>query len=111
MTRANQKILTDFFRSLVKIVSGGTSDSYAILVIKIFVKKHTREFPFAKHIHIDLEEIKISKEINSVNPKLVGKLLSKLINSLFSDLFKHLVKRKISVELYEDLENIGVKIE
>lgn len=110
MVHSNQKILMSFFNSIIRIVSGGTSDLYAVMVMQKFIKNNIATFPFVRHIHLRLGKIDINQKINTADRKIIGKFLTKLINSLFSDLFKHLMKRKINVELFEDLKSMGVKI-
>ena len=107
---SNQEILTDFFESIIRIVSEGTSDSYAKLVLIDFNKRNRKDFPFVKYIHNDSKKIKVNEKINSVDSKLVSRFLNRLINSLFSELFKHLLKSKMNVKVCEELKEIGVKI-
>ena len=110
MTHSNQEILKNFIGAICRVVSEGTSDNYAAMVIKKFNKSNNAEFPFVKYIHLDSNKIKVDEEVNSVDAKSIGKFIKKLINSLFSDLFKRLVKRQLGIGLLEDLEDIGVRI-
>ena len=115
MAHSNQQILTNFFRDIITVVSEGTSDSYAIMVISRFKKDNIKNFPFLEHVSLRpngqlSSSIEVSSKVDSVNPVLVRKFLTKLISSLFSDLFKHLLKRKMSTELYRDLKELGVDI-
>jgi len=106
----NQIILTSFFESVSGVVSEGTSDTYAAMVITKFNKSSSSQFPFVKYIHLHSNKVKIDKEINSVNVKKIGKFISNLINSLFSDLFKHLIRRQLGMSLLDDLEKLGVSM-
>ena len=106
----NHVILTNFFEAVSGVVSEGTSDTYAAMVITKFNKQISSEFPFVKYIHLHTNKVKIDKEINSVSVKLIGKFISKLINSLFSDLFKHLIRRQLDLGLLEDLKSLGVRM-
>jgi len=110
MVHSNQQILTNFFVAIVRVVSEGTSDKYAVMVIKNFDKVNKKKFPFLRYIDFQLGKIIVNEKINSIDPKLVSKFITKLMDSLFSDLFKHLIRKKISVGLYEDLKKLGVKI-
>ena len=110
MAHSNQKILKNFIGAICRVVSEGTSDTYATMVIKKFNKSNNAEFPFVKYIHLDSNKIKVDGEINSVGSRSVGKFIKKMINTLFSDLFKRLVKRRLGIGLLGDLEDIGVKI-
>ena len=110
MLHSNQLLLKNFFGAICSAVSEGTSDRYAMMVIKKFIKNNISEFPFVKYIHLRSNKISVDKEINSINPKLIGEFIKKLISTLFSDLFKRLVKRELDIGLLEDLKDIGVKI-
>jgi len=110
MARANKAIIEEFLDIIVRIVSEGSSYQYILMVLNKFVQSHLEEFPFANHIHIDLNGTKIGEEINSIDPRLIGKFLSIMVNTLFSGLFMHLVSRKLPKELIEDLEYLGLKI-
>ena len=110
MLHSNQKILKDFFDTIISIVSQGTSDTYATMLLMRFNKKNASDFPFVKYINLQKKKTEINKKINSINSKLVAKYITKLVNSIFSDLFKHLLKREMSVELLKDFKKLGVKI-
>lgn len=111
MTRANKTLIEEFLDIIVRVVSEGSSCQYALMVLSKFVKSRLDEFPFAAHIHIGINGIKIGEEINSTDPKLIGKFLSVMTSSLFSGLFMHLVSRKIPKRLIEELESLGLKIQ
>ena len=111
MARPNQIIVQDLLNAIVSIVSEDSSYEYIMMVLKRFVESHTAEFQFAKHIQIDLRKIKVDEEINSTDPKLIGKFLRVLVKTLFSDLFMLLVVRKLPEGLVKDLEYLGIKIE
>lgn len=106
----NQAILKNFIEAVCSVVSEGTSDTYAIMVIKKFNKSISAEFPFVKYIHLRYNKISVDKEINSINPKLIGEFIKKIINTLFSDLFKRMVKRELGIGLLGDLKAMGVRI-
>ena len=110
MSHSNQQILKKFFETIIKIVSQGTSDTYAAMVLMRFNKKNTSYFPFVKYINLYSKKIKINQEINSTNSKLVAKYITKLVDTIFSDLFKHLLKKEMSVDLLKDFRKLGVKI-
>ena len=109
MVLSNQKILQNFLGTICKLVSKGTSDKYAAMVIKRFNKSNSARFPFVKHIRLYSNRVKVDKEVNSNDPELIGKFIKMLIDSLFSDLFKHLIKRKLDIGLLVDLRSIGVR--
>jgi len=109
MTHSNKEILEHFFDVILGVVSEGTSDNYALMVISQFSKKISKDFPFVKYFSIK-NSVKVDEKINRVDHKKVSKFITKLMDSLFSDLFKHLVKRKMDENLYNDLKLIGVKI-
>jgi len=110
MIHSNQKILEDFFDAIISIVSQGTSDRYAAMVLKRFSQKNKSDFPFIKYIIWHPSIIEIDPRINSINSETIGKFITKLVNSIFSELFKHLLKNKLSLDLAFDLKKIGVKI-
>ncbi len=111
MVRPNQIIVEDLLNAIVSIVSKDSSYEYIMMVLKKFVEGHTSEFPFAKHIKIKFDKLTVSEEINSTEPKLIGKFLRVLVKTLFSDLFMLLVVKKLPKGLVRDLECLGVKIE
>ena len=104
------QILKNFFNTIIDIVSQGTSDKYASMVLMRFNKKNISDFTFIKYIDLYSKKIKINQEINSINSKLIAKYITKLVNSIFSDLFKHLLKRKMGIDLLKDFKKLGVKI-
>ena len=106
---SNQEILQGFLGIICRLVSKGTSDTYAAMVIGNFNKKNSVEFSFVRYIHIHSNKVEIDKEINSIDSKLVGKFINNLINSLFSDLFKHLIKMEFSSRLLNDLKSLDVR--
>lgn len=110
MTHSNQKILKNFIWAICRVVSEGSSDNYAIMVITQFNKSNSAKFPFVKHIHLSSNKIIVDKEVDLVSSKLIAAFIKNIINSLFSDLFKRLVKRQLGIGLLEDLKEIGVKI-
>ena len=110
MLHPNQQILKKFFETIISIVSQGTSDTYAAMVLMRFNKKNTSDFPFVKYINLYSKKIKINRKINSINSKLVAKYITKLVNNIFSDLFKHLLKKKMGIDLLKDFKKLGVKI-
>jgi len=110
MTHSNQKILTNFFEAIVRVVSEGTSDKYAIMVIKKFCLISIKKFPIVKYVDFQHDKVIVNEKINSIDQKLVSKFITTLIDSLFSNLFKHLLRKKMSVGLYDDLKKLGVKI-
>ena len=110
MLHSNQQILKAFFNTIIDIVSRGTSDTYASMVLTKFNKKNISDFPFIEYINLQKKEIEINKKINSINSKLVAVYITKLVNSIFSDLFRHLLKKKMSLELLKDFKKLGVKI-
>ena len=110
MLRTNQKILKDFFDTIISIVSQGTSDTYATMVLVKFNKEIISDFPFIRHINLQKKKIEINKKINSINSKLVAKYITKLVNSIFSDLFRHLLKKEMAAELLKDFKKLGVRI-
>ena len=100
--------------SIIKVVSRGTSEKYAVMVIKKFINKHKSSYEFLNYVDISgntHESIKIDDQINTAEPKEVGKFIEEMINSLFSDLFKQLLSREISSELLVDLKMLGVDLE
>ncbi|MBW2976456.1 hypothetical protein KY347_03345 [Candidatus Woesearchaeota archaeon] len=109
MVYSNQNMLTEFLGAICKEVSRGSSDKYALMVLKRFNKSNVKEFSFIRYINLFRGKVKISKEINSIDRKLIGKFIKKMADSIFSDLFKHLVKKNLSTELLENLRNMGVK--
>ena len=111
MARPNQIIVQDLLNAIVSIVSEDSSYEYIMMVLKRFVESHAAEFPFAKHIKINPNKIKVDEEINSTEPKLIGKFLRVLVKTLFSDLFMLLVVKKLPEGLVKDLEYLGIKIE
>lgn len=102
--------MKNFIGAICRVVSEGTSDDYASMVINDFNKSNSAKFPFVKHIHLYPDRVTVGKEVNSVDSKIIGKFIKKIINSLFSDLFKRLVKRELGVGLLDDLKGIGVRI-
>ena len=110
MSHSNQKILTDFLEAICRVVSEGTSDTYATMVITKFDKSIRTKFPFVKYIHLKSNKIDVSEKVNSVSPEFIGKFIKKLIDSLFSDLFKRLIRRNMGIILLEDLKKLGVKM-
>ncbi len=104
-----KKTLDDFFQIIISVVSEGTSDSYALMVMDNFNKKNMKQFPFLKYIRTSRGKVEIGEQVNAVHPKLMAKYVLKLMNTLFSDLFRHLVRKKLSVGLYEDLKRLGVE--
>ena len=110
MVHSNQEILTNFIGAICRVVSEGTSDTYATMVMTKFNKSTSAVFPFVKYIHLSSNKVQIDKEIDSVDAKLLGKFIKKMIDSLFSDLFKRLIKRELGVGFLDDINNMGVKI-
>jgi hypothetical protein len=110
MTHSNQEILRNFMGAICRVVSEGTSDTYAAMVITKFSRSNSAKFPFVKHITLDSNKVQVDKKVDSVSPKLIGAFIKKMMDSLFSDLFKRLVKRQLGIGLLEDLKDIGVKI-
>jgi len=110
MIHSNQEILQYFLGTICRLVSEGTSDTYAAMVMTKFNRSNIKKFPFVNYIYIHSNKVNVDKKVNSVSPKLIGGFIKKLINSLFSDLFKHLIKRELEAGLLADLKFIGVKI-
>ena len=105
----NQRVIKHFLEAICRVVSEGSSDTYAVMILKKFNKEVSSEFPFVKDMHLYSNRIEVSENINSVNKKAIGNYIKKLMNSLFSDLFKRLLKREIGIGLLEDLKEIGVR--
>jgi|TARA_Y100000310_G_scaffold216244_1_gene217256 hypothetical protein len=106
----NRIILANFIGSVCNVVSEGTSDRYAIMILNKFNKSVKAQFPLVKYIHIRHNKVNINKEINSIDSKVIAKYIKKIMSSLFSHLFMRLVKRELDVSLLHDLQDIGVKI-
>ena len=111
---SNKAILTKFIVSIIKVVTRGTSKKYAIMILKKFIKNQKAKYVFLENIELDSLDkagnVKINDEINSAEPKEVGKFIDEMINSLFSDLFKQLLSREISPALLVDLKMLGVDL-
>src|SRR3989338_4841936 len=89
---SNQEILQNLLGAICRLVSEGTSYTYASMVMTKFNRANIKKFPFVKYIHMHLNKVNVDKKVNSVSPKFIGRFIKKMINSLFSDLFKHLIK-------------------
>jgi len=107
---SNHKILKNFFDTIIDIVSQGTSDTYAIMVLIKFNKKISSDFPLVKYINFNSKTIKINPKVDSLNSKIIAKYITKIVDSIFSDLFRHLLKKKMSLDLLDDFNKLGVKI-
>lgn len=108
--RPNDVIVRELLDAILKIVSQGSSYEYALMVLKRFIEGSAEAFPFAKYINISAGGIEVSEDINSVEPKLIGKFLRMMIKTLFSELFMLLVVKKLPEGLVKDLEYMGVNI-
>ena len=106
---SNQEVLQNLLEAICRLVSEGTSDTYAAMVMTKFNRANIKKFPFVKHIHLYANGVKVGKKVNSNDPEFVGKFIKRLINSLFSDLFKHLITRKLDVGILDDLKSMGVR--
>jgi hypothetical protein len=111
----NQDILAGFLATIIRTASEGSSASYAVMIVRKFIRNNVSEFPFVNSINLESlsmeqKDIKIAKDINSAHPKKVGEFVTKLTNSLFSDLFKHLIAKKMDPELIDGLNKLGVKM-
>ena len=110
----NKEILTKFISSIIKVVTRGTSEKYAVMILKKFIKDRKTKYGFLKYMDINSLDtagsIKIDDELNSIEPKELGKFIDEMIDSLFSDLFKQLLSREISPSLLVDLKMIGVDL-
>ena len=107
---SNQEILQNLFGAICRLVSEGTSDTYAEMVMTKFNRANIKKFPFVKHIHLYANGVKVDKKVNSNDPEFVGKFIKRLIDSLFSDLFKHLITRKLDIGILDDLKSMGVRL-
>ena len=111
---SNKEILTKFVASIIKVVTGGTSEKYAVMILKKFIKHKKTTYDFLEYIDLssldNTGNLKIDEQINSAEPKEVGKFIDEMINSLFSDLFKQLLSREISPALLIDLKMLGVDL-
>ena len=83
MKHSNQKILTNFLNGIIKIVSEGSSEDYAVMVLMKFNKKNIKYLPFVKYLSKDSKKIIVDQKINSIDSRLVARFINKLINSLF----------------------------
>ncbi len=110
----NKEILTKFIASIVKVVTRGTSEKYAVMILKRFIKDQKTKYEFLEYIDLtslnNAGSVKIGEEINAAEPKEVGKFIDEMIDSLFSDLFKQLLSREISPALLVDLKMLGVDL-
>ncbi len=111
---SNKEILTKFIASIIRVVTGGTSEKYAVMILKKFIKNRKTKYAFLQYIELDSLDnagnVKIDEQINSAEPKEVGQFIDEMINSLFSDLFKQLLSREISPTLLIDLKMLGVNL-
>lgn len=111
---SNKEILTKFIASIIRVVTGGTSERYAVMILKKFIKNKKTKYAFLQYINLDYlnkaGSVKIDEQINSAEPKEVGQFIDEMINSLFSDLFKQLLSREISPALLIDLKMLGVNL-
>lgn len=114
MMHSNKDILTKFIASIIKVVTGGTSEKYAVMILKKFIKNRKAKYDFLEYIDLSSLDsagnVKIDDQMNSAEPKEVGKFIDEMINSLFSDLFKQLLSREISAALLIDLKMLGVDL-
>ena len=106
---SNQEILQNLLGAICRLVSEGTSDTYASMVMTKFNRANIKKFPFVKHIHLYAKGVKVGKKVNSNDSAFIGEFIKRLIDSLFSDLFKHLITRKINAGILNDLKSMGVR--
>ncbi|MEK6949806.1 MAG: hypothetical protein AABX34_06290, partial [Nanoarchaeota archaeon] len=59
--------------AICRLVSEGTSDTYATMVMTKFNRANIKKFPFVKHIHLYANGVKVDKKVNSSDPEFVGK--------------------------------------
>ena len=108
----NQELLTHFFLGIIKLMSHGSSDKYAEMVLKKFIQDESTKFPFLNLIDSNsiTTEVKIDPQINTVQPQLIGQFIIDLNKTLFSDLFRHLLASTLTPELVTELKELGVNI-
>ena len=111
--RNNKELLTHFLARIIDEVSQGSSDNYAAMALRRFLRDLTPEYPFIKYIRLatlsaNPEEIMIEEGINTVEPSLIAEFFRKMVTTSFPDLLKHLIVRKMNPDLLEDLNKLGV---
>ena len=111
--RNNKELLAQFLARIIDEVSQGTSDNYAAMALRRFLREMTSEYPFVKHIRLatlsgNPEEIIIEDSINTIEPSMIAEFIRKMVTTSFPDLLKHLIVRKMNPDLLEDLNKMGV---
>lgn len=93
-------------------MSHGSSDNYAEMVLKKFIKDKSAKYTFLNLIDTNTLKsgVKIDPKINTVQQQLIGQFISDLNNTLFSDLFRHLLASSLTPELVNELKQMGVNI-
>lgn len=110
MTKSNHQLLSEFFDTIIKLVSEGTADTYAVMVMKKITNEKKRRYPFLADLTFKKNTVIVSKDIDKYSPQDISAFITELIDSIFSDLFKHLLRKKMSEGLYKDLKQIGVEL-
>jgi DNA-binding ferritin-like protein (Dps family) len=103
-----KKALAEFFDLIVNIISEGTSDNYAVMVMTQYISNKSHEYPFVKSIHLSKNGTVVDDAIMNINQQDMSTFLTELMDSLFSKLFKHLIKNKMTKELHNEMKALGV---
>jgi hypothetical protein len=103
-------IIQNFFDTVSAVISEGSSDKYAAMVLENFIVQARKKYPAAQHVSFKGEKLIVLHSMDTCTQKQLATFLEHLMNSLFSQLFKHLVKKRMTIELYEKIRQLGVKL-
>ncbi len=120
----NSKVLGGILIALYAVASRRTTHNFAATVIGAIVKTLEQSYPFLKHVKIEEGEItrtsdviRISHDIDDVNPMKVGRAIEAIIRVVYMDLigkaglfFIKELKRKAGDDIIDQLMAFGVDL-
>lgn len=123
MQSINVKVVERTISTLIDLVAKPTSQSYAVVVVQTIMRKLEEQYDFAKKISLSSQSytstqkmLQIDSQLDSVEPREVGKYLSELIKqaqSLFGSQHENFIlelRGYIGQDYILKLENMGVQL-
>ena len=109
----NKELLAQFLARIIDEVSQSSSDNYAIMALRRFLRDMTAKYSFIKYINLSTlssnpEQIMIDDAINTVEPNIIADFMKNMVTTSFPELLKHLIVKKMNPDLVEDLNKLGV---
>jgi len=118
-----EKILMKVLETIISLVDKETSKGFSIVMIDSILDKLRNEFDILKYVKIDksrfsqgVDAIRISDEINNVEPYKLGKLIKEIINTAQEGLednayfFIEDFKEQIGKEYLDKMDEIGANL-